>query len=380
MFPVGSHYQACVFIPPQVEENVPHFPRLDFPYPEGMETRILPANKAGLDEAGQVLLAGGLVAFPTETVYGLGGLASRAESIHAIFTVKGRPTTDPLILHLLEPDLEKAVTEGWVAGPLPASAISLAEHFWPGPLTLILPRGPKTRLDMTAGLETVAVRCPAHPAAQKLLQKVGAPLAAPSANRFGRISPTDAEAVRQELGGRIPLIVDGGHCSVGLESTVVSLLNSTPEILRPGAVTAAQIERVLGSTPLLRTMSRPKDDAQIAPGQLDSHYSPQTPLYLCETPVRDFDPEFFHILFRKNSGAPPQTSLFLAEDGNLESAARELYRGLRQADQSGRKAIMVEPVPDGPWADALRDRLTRASVGLAHWNGTSWKLVSRKRN
>ncbi|NBS54119.1 threonylcarbamoyl-AMP synthase [bacterium] len=345
-----------------------------------METRILPANKAGLDEAGQVLLAGGLVAFPTETVYGLGGLASRAESIHAIFAVKGRPTTDPLILHLLEPDLEKAVTEGWVAGPLPASAISLAEHFWPGPLTLILPRGPKTRLDMTAGLETVAVRCPAHPAAQKLLQKVGAPLAAPSANRFGRISPTDAEAVRQELGGRIPLIVDGGHCSVGLESTVVSLLNSTPEILRPGAVTAAQIERVLGSTPLLRTMSRPKDDAQIAPGQLDSHYSPQTPLYLCETPVRDFDPEFFHILFRKNSGAPPQTSLFLAEDGNLESAARELYRGLRQADQSGRKAIMVEPVPDGPWADALRDRLTRASVGLAHWNGTSWKLVSRKRN
>ena len=201
----------------------------------------------------------------------------------------------------------------------------------------------------------------------------------PSANRFGRISPTDAEAVLQELGGNIPLIVDGGRCSVGLESTVVSLLNTIPEILRPGAVTAAQLKKVLGSPPVARKISPPKNGAQIAPGQLDSHYAPQTPLYLCETTLRDFHPDFFHILFRRNIEAPPQSSLCLAEDGNLESAARELYRGLRLADQSGCKAILVEPVPDGPWAEALRDRLTRASVGTARRDGTDWKLLSRKR-
>ena len=379
MFPVDSHPPACVFIPPQVEENVPDFPRLVFPYLESVETRILTADEAGLNEASQILLQGGLVAFPTETVYGLGGLASRPDSIRAIFSVKGRPATDPLILHLPEPDLEKAVAEGWVAAPLPASAISIAKHFWPGPLTLILPRGPKALLEMTAGLDTVAVRCPSHPAAQNLLQNVGAPLAAPSANRFGRISPTDAQAVFQELRGSIPLIVDGGRCFVGLESTVVTLLTPKPEILRPGAVTAAQLEKILGFAPLARKISPPKDGAQIAPGQLDSHYAPQTPLYLCETPFRDFHPDFFHILFRKNSESPSQTSLCLAEDGKLESAARELYRGLRLADQSGCKAILVEPVPDGPWAEALRDRLTRASVGTARRNGTDWKLLSRKR-
>ena len=340
-----------------------------------MDTRIVAADEAGLTEAAGLLLAGNLVAFPTETVYGLGGLASRTESIRSIFTAKGRPITDPLILHLPEPDLEKAVAEGWVAGPLPQSAVALTKNHWPGPLTLILRRGPKAHREMTAGLDTVAVRCPAHPAAQKLLQKVGAPLAAPSANRFGRISPTDAEAVRQELGGRIPLILDGGSCSIGLESTVVSLVSPSPEILRPGAITPDQIAGILGSMPPLRRASAKKEMAQIAPGQLSSHYAPRTPLYLCESPIRFFNPDFFHVLFRKSEGPISKTAILLTTDGNLESAARQLYRALRTADSSGCHAILVEPVPEGLWADAIRDRLARASSGTAAWDGNSWKLL-----
>jgi len=340
-----------------------------------MDTRIVPADETGLAEAAGLLLAGNLVAFPTETVYGLGGLASRIESIRAIFTAKGRPTTDPLILHLSEPDLEKAVTEGWVAGPLSESAVALTKNHWPGPLTLILRRGPRTHREMTAGLDTVAVRCPAHPAAQSLLRQVGEPLAAPSANLFGRISPTDAEAVRQELGGKIRLILDGGPCSVGLESTVVNLVSPAPEILRPGAITPDQIARILGSMPSLCRASTKKEMAQIAPGQLASHYAPRIPLYLCDSPIRFFHPDYFHILFRKSEGPISQNTIVLTTDENLESAARQLYRALRTADSSGRHAILVEPVPDGLWADAIRDRLSRASSGTAGWDGKTWKLL-----
>ena len=239
-----------------------------------METQILAADDTGIESAAQLLRQGALVAFPTETVYGLGGRADRADSIRAIFLAKGRPSTDPLILHLPEPDLAKAVEEGWIAGPLPKSATTLTKAFWPGPLTLILRRGPKVHPEMTAGRDTVAVRCPAHPVAKRLLEAVRVPLAAPSANRFGRISPTDAEAVREELSGSIPLILDGGPCSIGLESTVVNLVSPFPEILRPGAITAAEITRVLGVVPEESFSSARQGDSQIAPGQLASHYAP----------------------------------------------------------------------------------------------------------
>lgn len=345
-----------------------------------METKLLPASDAALQEAAKLLLQGGLVAFPTETVYGLGALASNPDSIRAIFSAKARPSTDPLILHLPDPDLEKAVSDGWVAGPLPASAIQLAKVFWPGPLTLILQRGPKVLLEMTAGLETVAVRCPAHQAAQKLLQQVGQPLAAPSANQFGRISPTDAEAVRQELGGRIPLILDGGPSSVGLESTVVSLIGPVPEILRPGSITTDQIAKTLQLTPRICHAQAKKSQAQIAPGQLHSHYAPRTPLYLCETPIQTFSQDAFHILFRKAPGSHPRHAVLVGRDGDSGSAARELYRTLRLADFSGAKTILVDPVPESPWAEAIRDRLTRASLGTAHWNGREWELRSRPAN
>ena len=169
-----------------------------------MKTRIVPISASSLREACQILQGGDLVAFPTETVYGLGALGLRSDAVQKIFHAKGRPSTDPLILHLPSPDLNKAVTHNWMAAPIPPFANELAKKFWPGPLTLVVPKGAKVPLEVTAGLGTVALRVPAHPVAEKLLQELGEPLAAPSANRFGRISPTDASAVLQELDGKIP--------------------------------------------------------------------------------------------------------------------------------------------------------------------------------
>ena len=342
-----------------------------------METRILPADDPGIALAARLLQEGSLVAFPTETVYGLGGRADRVDSIRAIFSVKGRPSTDPLILHLPEPNLGKAVAEGWVAVPLPKSAIILAKTFWPGPLTLILRRGPKVHLEMAAGRDTVAVRCPAHPAAKRLLQAVATPLAAPSANRFGRISPTDAEAVHEELCGLIPLILDGGPSSIGLESTVVNLVSPKPEILRPGAITATQITGALGVTPEEPFSLSRLGDSQVAPGQLASHYAPRTPVFLSLQPIQKPLAGAFHLLFQKPYEAFPGSSIFLDAGGNQETVARELYRALRKADASGSDKILVDPVPKGPWATALQDRLTRASSGTASWDGQNWKLTLR---
>ena len=342
-----------------------------------METQTLPADEAGVAAAARLLREGALVAFPTETVYGLGGRADRVESLRAIFSAKGRPTTDPLILHLESPDLDRYATEGWIATPLPETATRLVKKFWPGPLTLILKKGPKSSPEMTAGRDTVAVRCPAHPVARKLLEAVGMPLAAPSANRFGRISPTDADAVREELGGSIPFILDGGPCSVGLESTVVNLASADPEILRPGAITATQLTGVLGVTPQIASSMSQSRDAQIAPGQLASHYAPRTPMFLCRQPIRNFLPGAFHLLFQKPLGKIPASTVVLDAETNQESVARELYRALRRADASGCEKILVDPVPDGVWATALRDRLTRASSGTAAWDGQSWKLTDR---
>jgi len=343
-----------------------------------METKVLPADQEGIAAAVKLLEAGKVVAFPTETVYGLGGPASQVGSIQAIFTAKGRPSTDPLILHLPDPDLARAVAEGWVASPLPETALILAKSFWPGPLTLILQRGSRVHPEMTAGLETVAVRCPSHPAARELLNSFGSPLAAPSANRFGRISPTDAAAVLQELGGRIPLILDGGPCSVGLESTVINLLSPVPEILRPGAVTVEQVSATLGRRPAFRSVFSQREESQIAPGQLASHYAPATPLYLCDTPIQNFAPESFHILFSTSPKNPTAAALVLGADGDPGSAARELYRALRIADASGARKILVDPVPDGIWAEAVRDRLARAASGTAHWSGKGWEVNPRQ--
>jgi L-threonylcarbamoyladenylate synthase len=230
---------------------------------------------------------------------------------------------------------------------------------------------------MTAGRDTVAVRCPAHPAAKRLLQAIATPLAAPSANRFGRISPTDAEAVREELGGSIPLILDGGPSSIGLESTVVNLVSPNPEILRPGAITATQMARVLGVTPEEPFSLSRQGDSQVAPGQLASHYAPRTPVFLSLQPIQNPLPGSFYLLFQKPSEDFSGSSVFLDAGGNQEAVARELYRALRKADASGFEKILVDPVPKGPWANALQDRLTRASSGTACWDGQNWKLTPR---
>lgn len=342
-----------------------------------MDTILRPGDDAGLAEAARILRQGGLVSFPTETVYGLGGLARNPGAIRAIFSAKGRPPTDPLILHLPEPDLAGAVAGGWLSSPLPAAAVILAEAFWPGPLTLVLPRGKDVNPDITAGLPTVAVRCPSHPVAQKLLRLIGEPLAAPSANRFGRISPTDAPAVLQELGGRIPLILDGGPCRIGVESTVVHIPSDGVEILRPGGISAEEISEKLGTPPTPRPAREKSGASQPSPGMLASHYAPRTPLYLCKEPIRNFLPGCFHLVFQRTQRTKAAHTLCLAPDGRLETAARELYRSLRLADQSGAEKIMVEPVPDGLWAVALRDRLTRASSGTAIWKNQDWEIVRR---
>lgn len=342
-----------------------------------METRILPADDPGIALAARLLQEGSLVAFPTETVYGLGGRADRVEAIRSIFTAKGRPTTDPLILHLPSTDLTQAAESGWIAPPVPQFAFRLAKAFWPGPLTLILRRGRKVLTDMTAGRDTVAVRCPAHPVARKLLQATGTPLAAPSANRFGRISPTDAGAAREELDGMVPLILDGGPCSVGLESTVINLVLPKPEILRPGAITPEQMAGILRVTPKGPSfLSRP-EDPQIAPGLLASHYAPRTPVFLSLQPIRNPLSGACHLLFQKPAVAFSGSAMVLDPGGNQETLARELYRALRQADASGSEKILVDPVPKGPWAAALQDRLTRASSGTARWDGQNWKLTPR---
>ncbi|MCX6936035.1 MAG: L-threonylcarbamoyladenylate synthase, partial [Verrucomicrobia bacterium] len=297
-----------------------------------MKTRVLPVSRESIKEACEILRRGDVVAFPTETVYGLGGLGLETAAIQKIFEAKGRPTTDPLILHLPSPDLQEAISAGWVTEPVPTFAFALTKHFWPGPLTLVLKRGRLVPYPLTAGLETVAVRCPAHPAARQLLSSLGAPLAAPSANRFGHISPTDAPAVLQELNGKIPLILDGGPCPAGIESTVVSLIDDPPVILRPGVISAESISESLGIKCEISTSLSQKNTPSTSPGMLASHYAPQSPLYLCREPIRHFDPKYQFILFGPREGSSASNVHSLSPDHRPETVARNLYRTLRKVD------------------------------------------------
>lgn len=339
-----------------------------------MKTAILKSDSASLRRAADLLLSGEVVAIPTETVYGLAALGLNPQAVKKVFTAKGRPPTDPLILHLTSPDLRQAIQAGILKENPPPAAFDLASVFWPGPLTLILPRGPQVPPEVTSGLDTVAVRYPAHPVSQQLLDLVGRPLAAPSANRFGRISPTDAQAVLQELEGKIPLILDGGECPTGVESTVLSLLPPEPTILRPGKITSEDIARVMGRPPGQRSENRAKNQPMPAPGMLESHYAPVTPLYLSQEPLSHRQSDLLFIHYRTPPGVLTSNQLVLSPDGNSATAAKNLYRVLRQADAAQGKAILIEPIPDSNLALALRDRIQRASTGTASWNGSIWKL------
>jgi L-threonylcarbamoyladenylate synthase len=342
-----------------------------------MKTRVLPISSASIQEACHILRQGDLVAFPTETVYGLGALGLLSASVQKIFEAKGRPSTDPLILHLASTNLAQAQANGVITDPIPKNSQLLAEAFWPGPLTLILPRGPKVPLEVTAGLETVAIRCPSHLGAQQLLTAIGSPLAAPSANRFGRISPTDASAVLQELDGKIPLILDGGPCLNGIESTVVSFSKTKPTILRPGVITVQAISQLLGMECEILCRTQLQDTPASSPGMLASHYAPLSPLYSCLQPIKTFLPKFQHILFHSPQGSKPDHAHILSPNQRPEEAAQNLYRLLRIADAQSPQAILIDPIPPSDLAPALQDRILRASTGSAIWREGSWIFQAR---
>lgn len=342
-------------------------------------TRILPVDPLApqpdaIADAARCLRDGGLVAFPTETVYGLGAHALDAAAAARIFTAKGRPASDPLIVHLASAaDLPR------VAATVPEVAHRLAQAFWPGPLTLVLPKNDAVPGAVTAGGATVAVRVPDHPVALALLRTAAVPVAAPSANLFSRPSPTTATHVLADLDGRIDLVIDGGPCRVGVESTVLDLTTVPPRILRPGAVTEADLRPYL---PDLAVGPRPSSSGPLAsPGLLDTHYAPVAPLTLIRgsaQAAREWMTREAHAAAVRGSrvgmlvwdedadalrreGAVVET---LGPAGHLEAAAARLYAGLRALDATGVTAILAPAIPgDDALGAALADRLRRAASG-----------------
>ncbi len=315
-----------------------------------------------IEHAVAVLRSGGLVAFPTETVYGLGADASNAEAVARIFAVKGRPASHPLIVHL--PDAVQVAN--W-ARDVPEAARKLARRFWPGPLTLILRRAQSVSDAVTGGQDTVALRVPSHPVALQLLGRFGGGIAAPSANRHGRVSATTAEHVRHEFGEAIDCVLDGGETDVGIESTIVDLSGPTPMLLRPGWIGPAELEEVLGVAPAAAAADAPR-----APGTLAKHYAPQTTLIVMEF---DLLMELAATLTRvgKRVAALAMTDRRPVHEGltwitapsDPAAYAHTLYANLRELDEAGCETILVERPPQGAEWMAINDRLTRAAAGSA---------------
>lgn len=322
-------------------------------------TSIHSAVDSSIFAAADILRRGGLVAFPTETVYGLGANALDAAAVARIFEAKGRPANNPIIVHIADAGQVTQVASLW-----PAIAATLAVRFWPGPLTLVLPKHPNVPDIVTAGGPTVAVRIPAHPIARALLNAVQLPLAAPSANRSGDLSPTTAEHVKSALGGRIDMILDGGPCPGGIESTVLDVTSDPPRLLRPGLITIEQIERVIG--PILRFAPGDPDQPLASPGMLPRHYAPRTPLEIAADDGRSRVLE----LVRQGTRVAwltRDTAPFAGESGRemlpREPAgyAAELYAALHRLDALALDRIIVSRPPEGDDWLAIRDRLHRAS-------------------
>lgn len=360
-----------------------------------MHTAILIPDDVNLELAADALRSGQVVAMPTETVYGLAGVSFDETALASIFSVKERPTFDPLICHVAPFDgpADVALAEAGLLDPAKLTAKArarlnaLADACWPGPLTIVMPRTSRVPDLVTSGLDTVAVRCPAHPIAQELLRRVGLPLSAPSANRFGRISPTTAAHVLEELGGRIAYIVDGGPATIGIESTVASI-QDPPQVLRPGSISESRISELLGE-PV--TTAKPNAAlAQISPGMLEKHYAPgKTFVRLPSTvsSLADAAVEALNGLTRANEGPlalitilgdprPSATRLreitgrdvlahSLSLAGDPGEAARNLFRTLRLLDSTGASLMIAEPTPlrDG-LLHAIADRLSRATTPL----------------
>lgn len=316
------------------------------------QMRILRADAAAIARAADVLRAGGLVAFPTETVYGLGARAGDPRAVAALYAAKGRPSFNPLIAHVS--DLAAAER----LGAFTEDALTLAKKFWPGPLTIVVKtRGSAAVCELArAGLDTVAIRVPSHPAARELLANVDFPVVAPSANRSGHVSPTTAQHVADDLAGRIDLILDGGASEGGIESTIIDFSGDKPRLLRSGGIARGEIETITG--PLA---SASKNEVS-APGMMASHYAPRARLRL---DAREVHPGEALLAF--GNGLPTSAEkarkiLNLSERGDLTEAASRLYAYLRELDASGAEAIAVVPIPGEGLGEAIRDRLARAAA------------------
>ncbi len=324
-----------------------------------LATRVVPADAASVAEAARVLATGGLVAFPTETVYGLGADATKGRAIARLYEAKGRPAFNPLIAHVLNRRAALALAR------FNADAERLAATFWPGPLTLVLPKAadcPVAEL-ATAGLDTIAVRVPSHGVARDILNAFGRPVVAPSANRSGHVSPTKAEHVQADLSGRIDLIIDGGGTPVGVESTIVACLDE-PELLRPGGVPRAAIERTLGrQLGDAEAKASGDDDAPLAPGMLASHYAPRTRLRLNIIRVAPGEALLAFGPALAEGSERSKKMLNLSARGDLVEAAANLFSHLRALDAAGGSAIAVMPIPADGLGEAIIDRLARAAAG-----------------
>jgi L-threonylcarbamoyladenylate synthase len=319
------------------------------------QTQRLTSDEVGLARAAEILRGGGLVAFPTETVYGLGADATDAQAVAGIYAAKERPSFNPLISHM--GSFESAQEQG----VFDETARRLAEAFWPGPLTLVVPVAPSCTISdlARAGLDSVGLRVPAHPLAHALLQKTGRPVAAPSANRSGRVSPTDADHVLGDLDGRIDAVLDGGSSQVGVESTIVACISGTPRLLRPGGIPREAIEALIG----MKLEAGPDGGkSPLAPGMLASHYAPRARVRLNAASV-----EAHEAVLLFGPEAPKGTdagriTLNLSKNGDLVEAAAHLFSYLRQLDASGAATIAVSPIPETGLGEAINDRLRRAAA------------------
>lgn len=317
-----------------------------------------------IEHAVESLRSGGLVAFPTETVYGLGADATNTPAVRKIFKAKGRPATNPLIVHVMNAEIARRYCTAW-----PAAAEKLAATFWPGPLTLVLPKAQSIGDEVTAGRKTVGLRVPRHPVALELLEKFGVAVAAPSANRSNHVSPTTAEHVREELGKELE-ILDGGPCAVGIESTVLDLSAELPTILRPGNVTREQIEAIIGAVGMFGG-SVESGTAASSPGLGERHYSPVTPTFLFEGEA-PYAAGVGVVRLGKKTLTPDPLPEYRARGPEVVlpndpvGYARLLYAALRELDRQKLQAIQVEMPPDSPEWTAVRDRIHRAGVAISH--------------
>ncbi len=334
--------------------------------------RVVRASQVEIDAAVQALRDGDLVAFPTETVYGLGANAQNPAAVRKIFEAKGRPPSHPVIVHLDSP----RYLHRWVR-EVPEPALRLGERFWPGPLTIVMPRAANVHDIVTGGQDTIAIRVPSHPMAQQLLTAFGGGIAAPSANRYGRLSPTRPDHVRDELGDAVRIVLDGGECQIGLESTIVSCEGPAVRLLRPGAVTASQLREALGDL-----LVGPDAQSPRVPGSTPSHYAPSTPMSV--VPAGEIDAQAaalsrggrrIAVLAQRLPLKAHKYVTWINAGRRPEQYAQDLYANLRTLDKAGCRRILVQDVPRDERWDAVRDRLLRAASSVEDSDATGAMAV-----